>query len=62
HLPKLRLKFGSIRGALHFKSLCNKASLIPHFEDREESILWLTNFIGKICEPRKMQRQKKKLH
>ncbi|MGJ3531967.1 hypothetical protein ACXVLL_19810, partial [Acinetobacter baumannii] len=37
-------------------------SLIPHFEDREESILWLTNFIGKICEPRKMQRQKKKLH
>jgi len=25
HLPKLRLKFGSIRGALHFKSLCNKA-------------------------------------
>ncbi len=24
-LPKLRLKFGSIRGALHFKSLCNKA-------------------------------------
>ncbi|MCZ3133294.1 hypothetical protein NYZ18_19215, partial [Acinetobacter baumannii] len=33
---------------------------IPHFEDREESILWLTNFIGKICEPRKMQRQKKK--
>ncbi|WP_213069019.1 hypothetical protein, partial [Acinetobacter baumannii] len=23
--PKLRLKFGSIRGALHFKSLCNKA-------------------------------------
>lgn len=37
-------------------------SLIPHFEDREESILWLTNFIGKICEPRKMQRQKKNLH
>ncbi|MGS9706750.1 hypothetical protein ACVN1M_19065, partial [Acinetobacter baumannii] len=31
-------------------------------EDREESILWLTNFIGKICEPRKMQRQKKNLH
>ncbi|WP_462184665.1 hypothetical protein, partial [Acinetobacter baumannii] len=27
HLPKLRLKFGSIRGALHFKSLCNKAPL-----------------------------------
>ncbi|MCF4388315.1 hypothetical protein L1X30_16780, partial [Acinetobacter baumannii] len=25
HLPKLRLKFGSIRGALPFKSLCNKA-------------------------------------
>ena len=24
-LIKLRLKFGSIRGALHFKSLCNKA-------------------------------------
>ena len=22
---QLRLKFGSIRGALHFKSLCNKA-------------------------------------
>ncbi|MFX9714882.1 hypothetical protein ABTO95_18235, partial [Acinetobacter baumannii] len=28
-LPKLRLKFGSIRGALHFKSLCNKAIYIP---------------------------------
>ncbi|MDQ8975947.1 helix-turn-helix domain-containing protein, partial [Acinetobacter johnsonii] len=27
HLPKLRLKFSSIRGALHFKSLCNKAVL-----------------------------------
>ena len=25
-LIKLRLKFGSIRGALHFKSLCNKAA------------------------------------
>ncbi|MCU4324834.1 hypothetical protein, partial [Acinetobacter schindleri] len=25
HLPKLRLKFSSIRGTLHFKSLCNKA-------------------------------------
>ncbi len=24
-LTKLRLKFGSISGALHFKSLCNKA-------------------------------------
>ncbi|OTU48628.1 hypothetical protein CAT36_17965 [Acinetobacter pittii] len=33
-------------------------SLIPHFEDREESILWLTNFVGKICEPKKMRRQK----
>ncbi|MGA6410483.1 hypothetical protein ACPD9G_17775, partial [Acinetobacter baumannii] len=33
-------------------------SLIPHFEDREESILWLTNFVGKICEPKKMKRQK----
>ncbi|MDP1318209.1 hypothetical protein Q8H44_15495, partial [Acinetobacter lwoffii] len=28
HLPKLRLKFGSIRGALHFKSLCNKAYIL----------------------------------
>ncbi|MCJ9356336.1 hypothetical protein, partial [Acinetobacter baumannii] len=27
-LPKLRLKFGSIRGALHFKSLCNKAKML----------------------------------
>ncbi|HRB57588.1 MAG TPA: hypothetical protein PLR05_06475, partial [Acinetobacter johnsonii] len=25
HLPKLRLKFSSIRGALHFQSLCNEA-------------------------------------
>ena len=25
HLPKLRLKLGSIRGALPFQSLCNKA-------------------------------------
>ncbi|OCZ69182.1 hypothetical protein [Acinetobacter pittii] len=33
-------------------------SLIPHFEDREESVLWLTNFVGKICEPKKMRRQK----
>ncbi|WP_213029807.1 hypothetical protein, partial [Acinetobacter baumannii] len=30
HLPKLRLKFGSIRGALHFKSLCNKAHRSYH--------------------------------
>ena len=33
-------------------------SLVPHFEDREESILWLTNFVGNICELKQMRRQK----
>ncbi|MFA8916794.1 hypothetical protein ACEJ80_19180, partial [Acinetobacter baumannii] len=38
-LPKLRLKFGSIRGALHFKSLCNKAYLITREDDSIDSII-----------------------
>lgn len=33
-------------------------SLIPHFEYRDESILWLTNFIGKISVPQKMNRRR----
>ncbi|MDV7675894.1 hypothetical protein V8Q14_05065 [Acinetobacter baumannii] len=33
-------------------------SLIPHFEYRDECILWLTNFIGKISVPQKMNRQR----
>ncbi|RJE49507.1 hypothetical protein AMS70_05015 [Acinetobacter sp. JS678] len=33
-------------------------SLIPHFEHRDECILWLANFIGKISVPKKMTKQK----
>ncbi|MDC4255314.1 hypothetical protein NQ622_15285 [Acinetobacter baumannii] len=62
---KLKLKYSSIDFEyclslpLADRKIKVDLSLIPHFEDREESILWLTNFIGKICEPRKIQRQKK---
>ncbi len=37
-------------------------SLMPHFEHRDECILWLTNFIGKISVPKKMTRQKLSFH
>ncbi|HEN9550251.1 TPA: hypothetical protein U9I90_000742 [Acinetobacter baumannii] len=61
---KLKLKYSSIYFEyclslpLSDRDVKVDLSLIPHFEDREESILWLTNFVGKICEPKKMKRHK----
>lgn len=61
---KLKLKYSSIDFEyclslpLSDRDVKVDLSLVPHFEDREESILWLTNFVGKICEPKKMKRQK----
>ncbi|WP_336004893.1 hypothetical protein [Acinetobacter pittii] len=37
-------------------------SLVPHFDHRDECILWLTNFIGKISVPKKMKRQHQYFH
>ncbi|MDH2497033.1 hypothetical protein V8P88_16325 [Acinetobacter baumannii] len=61
---KLKLKYSSIDFEyclslpLADRDIKVDLSLVPHFEDREESILWLTNFVGKICEPKQMNRQK----
>lgn len=61
---KLKLKYSSIDFEyclslpLADRDVKVDLSLVPHFEDREESILWLTNFVGKICESKKMNRQK----
>ncbi|CAI3151395.1 hypothetical protein ACT4YY_07030 [Acinetobacter baumannii] len=61
---KLKLKYSSIDFEyclslpLADRDIKVDLSLVPHFEDREESILWLTNFVGKICEQKKMNRRK----
>lgn len=61
---RLKLKYSSIdfeyclRLPLADREIKVDLSILPHFEDREESILWLTNFIGKISVPQKMYRQR----
>ncbi len=60
----LRLKYNSIDFEyclslpLADRDIKIDLSLIPHFEHRDECILWLTNFIGKISVPKKMMKQK----
>ncbi|MCU4551612.1 hypothetical protein KTI87_03070 [Acinetobacter nosocomialis] len=61
---KLKLKYSSIdfeyclSMPLADRDIKVDLSLIPHFEHRDECILWLTNFIGKISVPQKMNRQR----